>query len=224
MDYNNGKIYVIRNHCNDMVYIGSTTQSLSKRFSKHKCDSKRRTLPLYNAMNELDISNFYIELVEEYPCDNREQLCAKEGYYIREFDSYNNGYNGKIEGRSKKEYRKDNIEDILEKQKEYYEENKEDILEKQKQHYQENKEQINNKAQKYYQENKDTIKKQVKKYQENNKQNIKDYQKTYYKQNKEKVKEHNNTKYICSCGSIIQKGSKSRHLKTKKHLSYMSSI
>ena len=42
MDYRNGKIYIIRNHCNDLVYVGSTTQSLSRRFSKHKADCKTR--------------------------------------------------------------------------------------------------------------------------------------------------------------------------------------
>ena len=151
MDYNNGKIYVIRNHCNDMVYVGSTTQSLSKRFSKHKSDCKSKTSPLWNTMNELDITNFYIELVEEYPCDNKEQLCAKEGYYIREFDSYNNGYNGKIEGRSQKEYRGDNKEKI----KQYYEDNKDKI----KQYRENNKEKIIKQRKEYREDNKDKIRK-----------------------------------------------------------------
>ena len=32
MDYNNGKIYSIRNTIDNDVYVGSTTQPLSKRF------------------------------------------------------------------------------------------------------------------------------------------------------------------------------------------------
>jgi predicted GIY-YIG superfamily endonuclease len=40
MDYKNGKIYAIRSHQTDEIYIGSTTQSLSKRFSNHKSKYK----------------------------------------------------------------------------------------------------------------------------------------------------------------------------------------
>ena len=36
MEYKNGKIYSIRNSIDDDVYIGSTTQPLSKRFFWHK--------------------------------------------------------------------------------------------------------------------------------------------------------------------------------------------
>ena len=244
MDYNNGKIYVIRNHCNDMVYVGSTTQSLSKRFSWHKNskNSKRcKHYQIYQAMNELDISNFYIELVEEYPCDNKEQLCAKEGYYIREFDSYNNGYNARMAGRTKKQYCKENKEHIINKSLLWYEENKvkkkeydakrreekRDYLNQQKRdYYKDNKDTIKDYQKTYYENNKEKVKNQVKQYQEDNKQKIKDKRKTYYENNKEKVKERekNKEKFHCSCGSIITQNAKARHLKTKKHLSYVSSI
>ena len=40
MDYKNGKIYTIRSHQTDEIYIGSTTQTLTKRLSKHKTDYK----------------------------------------------------------------------------------------------------------------------------------------------------------------------------------------
>jgi len=136
MNYKNAKIYVIRNNCNDMVYVGGTIQSLRIRFTKHKSDCKRRTRSLYNAMNDLGIDKFYIELVEECPCDSKEQLYTKEGYYIREFDSYNNGYNERIEGRNKKDYRRDNSEKI----KQYLQDNKEKIKEKRKIYYEQNKE------------------------------------------------------------------------------------
>ena len=166
MNYKNGKIYVIRNHCNDMVYVGHTTQPLKRRFGRHKSDCKRRTRSLYNAMNDLGIDKFYIELVEECPCYNKEQLYAKEGYYIREFDSYNNGYNSVIAGRSRKKHYEDNKEKLKEKRKIYYEQNKEKA-------------------------------------------------KTYNKQ-------YNSIKYNCECGATIQKLSKSRHLKTKKHQNYIN--
>lgn len=111
INYKNGKIYVIRNHSNNKVYVGSTTQTLSKRFSNHKRNHKSKKAyeyPFYKAMREIGIENFYIELVEDYPCENIEQLNAREGYYIRQYDSFHNGYNSNIAGRDKTEWRKDN--------------------------------------------------------------------------------------------------------------------
>ena len=35
-NYSEGKIYAIRSHQTDRVYVGSTTQPLSKRFYEHK--------------------------------------------------------------------------------------------------------------------------------------------------------------------------------------------
>ena len=34
-------------------------------------------------------TTFYIELLEDYPCQNREQLRAKEGEYIRKLSTLN---------------------------------------------------------------------------------------------------------------------------------------
>ena len=42
-DYKNGKIYCIRNNINDDIYVGSTTQPLSKRMALHRQDAKKET-------------------------------------------------------------------------------------------------------------------------------------------------------------------------------------
>ena len=52
------------------------------------------------------VENFYIELIEEYPCDNLEQLRKRERHYIREMGTLNKF----IAGRTKSEYVKDNKE------------------------------------------------------------------------------------------------------------------
>lgn len=115
MDYQNGKIYKIWNEENDKVYIGSTTQPLYKRFSKHKefateGSQTKGHYRLYKAMKEIGKDLFHIELVEAFPCNNKDELTAREGVFIRQFDSFNKekGYNGRIEGRSKQEYLNDN--------------------------------------------------------------------------------------------------------------------
>jgi len=41
VDYSKGKIYKITNDFNDEIYVGSTCDTLVKRFSNHKKDSKK---------------------------------------------------------------------------------------------------------------------------------------------------------------------------------------
>ena len=97
-------------------------------------------------MIELGTNNFYIELYEEFPCQNKEQLTKREGEIIREIGVLNHV----IPGRSSKEYFEDNKANILEKQKMYYDKNNEDILQKKKDYYM-------NVVKLNYEQNKETI-------------------------------------------------------------------
>ena len=97
------KIYQILNSVTDDVYIGSTTQSLCNRMKEHRSKSKKQIVlsRIYKAIQEHGIENFYIELIEKFPCTTKEELCAREGYHIRKEKS---SLNYAIAGRSKKEY------------------------------------------------------------------------------------------------------------------------
>ena len=67
-NYQNGKIYCVRNSIDDDIYVGSTTQSLSKRMAKHRTEVRNKAheqYKLYIKMKELGSDNFYIELLEE---------------------------------------------------------------------------------------------------------------------------------------------------------------
>jgi hypothetical protein len=142
MDYQNGKIYVIRNHTNDLVYIGSTTQPLSKRMATHRRTSTvklTKSRKIYQAFDKIGRDQFYIELVELYPCDLNIELLRREGHFIREYDSYNNGFNGKIECRGLKEWNEDNKDKIKEQKKIYRECNKDKIKETKKKYNEDNK-------------------------------------------------------------------------------------
>ena len=81
-DYKNGKIYQILSPNTDKVYIGSTTQPLHKRFYEHK---SRFTKPdHYNASCEvIKAGDAKIELIEEYPCENKMELERREGQISR---------------------------------------------------------------------------------------------------------------------------------------------
>lgn len=240
-DYNKGKIYVLRNHTNDKVYVGSTTSPLYKRFSYHKSDMKQpknQNRKLYEAMREIGFENFYIELVEDYPCENIEQLEAREGHWQRELDSYNNGYNGKIQGRSKKEWKKDNKEKISAWQKNWVKENKEKIVEQLKKYCESNRDKLLEYKKAYYRKNIDKVLEYQKEYREKHgelirgkkqeyyqKKNDKllEYQKEYREKNKDTIKAKNQVKVKCECGNEVNRSSLSRHYKSIKHQDYMKS-
>ena len=131
MDYANGKIYQILNNVDDDVYVGSTCVPLSRRMAKHRWCLKSSVScnrPLYVKMEELGVDNFYIELLEEYPCDNKEQLNAREGYYIRSMATLNMV----IAGRSNQQWQADKKDRISRNHKQYHEASKEQIHEKKK--------------------------------------------------------------------------------------------
>lgn len=86
-----GFIYKITNDINDKIYVGQTSGTLKERFKQHKKkmnSEDRKTYPLYNAMRKYGIEHFSIKILEE--TDN---LQEREQYWIKYFDSYNNGYN-----------------------------------------------------------------------------------------------------------------------------------
>ena len=82
-NYQNGKVYSIRSLSRpELIYIGSTTQTLSQRMTGHRRDTC--------ACREIiDIGDAYIELIENYPCVDKNQLLARENRYMRGLDCLN---------------------------------------------------------------------------------------------------------------------------------------
>jgi hypothetical protein len=146
MDYKNSKIYKLYSPSKNIVYIGSTTQPLCKRLSKHLTDyrayNKDNNKTYYYAFMVLDCNDYKIELLEEYPCNNKQQLEKKEGEYIKN----NNCCNKHIAGRTGKEYREDNKEELKALNKQYRINNKEQI----KQYREANKEKTKEYNKQYY--------------------------------------------------------------------------
>ena len=101
-DYAKGKNYIVRNYINDKIYIGSTCQTLSQRMSQHRknMNSKQsQHMKLYEALQENGKEKFYIELLEDYNCERKEQLLKREGEIIREHKAE---LNKRIEKQTKK--------------------------------------------------------------------------------------------------------------------------
>lgn len=131
-DYSKSKIYCIRSHQIDKIYIGSTTLSLVSRLGEH-----RRALKFYTegkgknhhtkSFEILKYDDFYIELIENYPCNNKEELTKREYQMIRENNCVN-----KLKGiyTNIQDWREQNKEHIKEYSKNYEEKRREERKEK----------------------------------------------------------------------------------------------
>ena len=200
--YSEGKIYKIESHVGDMVYYGSTTKKrLCDRMTFHRSGynhwlkGKCNMVMAFKLFEQYGIENCKIVLIENCPCESKDELTSREAYFIRNFYCANKV----VPGRTDKEYYEDNKNRILENCKEYRENNKDKILKYHKE---------------YYENNKD----KNKEYRENNKDKIKQY----YEDNKNKILEQGKIKMTCECGSICRKAYKARHERTKKHLNFIN--
>ena len=119
VNYSDAKIYKVLNTVDDEVYVGSTTQSLSKRMGKHRRNATQRNTQLYQHMNNIGINNFYIELIETYPCNNTDELHKREGEWIRQMGTLNQI----VSGRTAQQYRADNKDKLREQNLQYRKQN-----------------------------------------------------------------------------------------------------
>lgn len=141
--YKRGVIYTIRNRNDDtLIYVGSTINNLSKRFNNHKSKCKiGKEYNLYKHIINNDWSDWYIELYENYPCNNKKELNRREGQVIREIGTINKY----VAGRTFKEYRCENADKIREIERNYQKENVDKIKERKAIYYINNLDMINNK-------------------------------------------------------------------------------
>jgi hypothetical protein len=103
-DYQLAKIYMLTCDNPDFVYYGSTTQRLlCDRLSGHKYEFKNNKLFCTSKLL-FEVGNVKIELVENFPCNDKNELNAREAHYIRN----NKCVNKCIPGRTDKEYKQDN--------------------------------------------------------------------------------------------------------------------
>ena len=84
-DYRDAKIYKLKSSNTDLCYIGSTIQPLNSRLSLHKYHYKLWKSGNYHFVTSFkvfDDVDCKIELLERYPCDNRNELELRERHYI----------------------------------------------------------------------------------------------------------------------------------------------
>lgn len=156
-DYQQGKIYSIRSFLTREIYIGSTCNKLSVRMAQHRALFKAGRLTC-TSVKILEKGNAYIELIEAFPCNSREELNQKEGEYIRTSLLC---VNNNIAGRTREEYNEGSKEETKEREKAYREANKEYIKERAKTYRENHKEQAKEYVKEYNKANKDKINSQA---------------------------------------------------------------
>ena len=106
-NYQNSKIYKIVDNTSDAIYIGSTCKTLEQRLKQHKNNYKGFKAGKYHFVSSFKIfenNNYKIELVENYPCNNKQELNLKEGKIIKQFRNDKlNIVNKNIAGQTDKE-------------------------------------------------------------------------------------------------------------------------
>jgi len=204
-DFANGRIYIIRSNKTDQVYIGSTTQKLSQRMGQHRSDFKCNKGVTSSEL--IKHGDAYIELIEKFPCEDREELHKREGEVMRATE---NTVNKQLAGRTLKQYRKDNKDKI----KQYCDDNKDKTKQYNKQYCDDNKDKLSIQHKQYYDDNKD----KYKQYRDDNKDKMKQYR----KDNKDKYKHYqlnrkNKTTYCSLCDKHLKLQSLVYHKRSKKH-------
>ena len=242
-DYQQAKIYKLWCPDNDLVYIGSTVQTLAQRKGKHKQDTNKQSCKSYLLFESG--SEVKIELIEKFPCDDKMELLKREGEWIRNTTCVNT----QIPGRTRQEYElTPKAKDMKQKvDATYREKHKEELKERHAEYGKEynKKEEVKDRKHNWYKDNSERL-------YENSKERRKikttcevcnceyiacrksehvltkqhlaalgtedefvNKRKDYYHQNKDKV-------VTCECGLELKKWSLSGHKKTQKHINLLA--
>jgi hypothetical protein len=132
----NAKIYKITDNTNQNKYIGSTCKTLNQRLSKHKSNYKRFLKGIYNNVKSFDIlknNDFKIELLEKCNIKTKQELLARERFYIVNNNCLNKNIPGNYDKGCQqyhKEYYNDNKEKLNNCHKEYNANNKDKLQQK----------------------------------------------------------------------------------------------
>ena len=208
-----GKIYKLHILGNEeLVYYGSTMQSLGARLSGHKRTFKRwknGKSAYITSFKLLEIEGVVITLVEKYPWSCRYELASRGRWWIEN----NKCVNKCVPTRTIKEWYKVNTD----KMKEYYKAN----IDKIKEYRKANANKIKNQKKEYNLKNKKKIAKHKKEYYKNNA----DKYKAHYQNNKESILQKLKEKVKCEfCGSSVRKDGLRKHQKSKKCRKFQNNI
>jgi hypothetical protein len=180
-NYNKGKVYKIVCRITGQIYIGSTcVELLSHRLREHTYACKAfltgERKSNTSSYKIIVYGDYYIELIENYPCRSKDELTKRERAFYDSYDCINTNrpfvYEDELKEdmvryrekhRGKKAitdaiYRENHKEETKRASSEWYLKNRELVIERSKTHYEENKESISETRKTSYQKNKESIK------------------------------------------------------------------
>ena len=194
-DFSKAKIYKLVSNKSSDIYIGSCLVELSKRFSVHKTPSNK----CVSKSMFVDDAIITIVLIENYQCENKNQMKARELHYITTLQCINKNkpfvcdINYSDYKEWQKQYQLEHGEQIKQQKQQYNINNAEQIKQHKNQYHLEHKEQIKQ----YLLENIEHIKQQKKQYNivhaEEIKQQHKQYRLTHAEEYKQYDKQYNLT-------------------------------
>lgn len=217
IDYSKTIIYriICKNPTITDCYVGSTTDFKSRKKNHKTCcnnkNSKDYNLNVYTFIRDNNgWDNWDMIEIEKYKAIDQPDQAKRERYWL---EFYSATLNSQVPSQTNEEYFK-----------KYRETHKEQIKEQQKEcnteYYIINKTQIKEQRKEFYEQNKERLLEEKKEYYNKNKERLLEYKKIYCEKNKEKIKE----KMTCNCGSICRKSDISKHIKSKKHQSFLLNI
>ena len=128
-DYQKGKIYKLVSEHTDQIYIGSTIQKLCHRLGTHARDS-RKGKNQCTCKHMFELGKVKIVLIENCPCDSKEELYKRERHYIETMKCVNK----LIPGRTMAENYQDKKEHYQKKSNDRYHTKTEEILKQRKEY------------------------------------------------------------------------------------------
>ena len=149
-DYAKAKVYKIVDNTSDKIYIGSTCEpTLARRLADHVQKYKRFVKEAHHFVTSfkvLESGDYDIQLIENFPCNSKDELHAREGHFIRLLECVNKV----IPGRSDIDYRLENKSKISTTQKKYRDENMVKVKMGKQAYYNNNKNAISTKSKQKY--------------------------------------------------------------------------
>jgi hypothetical protein len=211
--YQRGKVYAIVCRKTGRRYVGSTCEpNLARRLSQHVVDFKRAKKYI-TSFDIIKDGDYYIVLLESYPCNSKDELRMCEQKHIDSCECVN-----QVKAfQSEEEWKQYQKQYMLKYSKQYRAEHCDEILKYQKQYREENHDELNEKANQYRKEHRDEINEKANQYREEHRDELNEKAKQYYEQNRDEINAKKREKVCCPrCQTESSKSHIARHLKTCK--------
>jgi hypothetical protein len=94
INYQLGKVYKIIDNTNEQCYVGSTCEPiLARRLAQHvasyKCYAKGKKAQYISSYEVIKNGDYEMILIENFPCDNKDELHARERHWTNEIPCVN---------------------------------------------------------------------------------------------------------------------------------------